>query len=60
MLLRIVKNLFKLFEGLRRSVRVLVGFEKGLIVDLACLRKKNLIRSQISSSKIILVRFHKK
>ena len=43
-----------------RSAIVLVGSEKGLIVDLAGLRKKYLIRCQISSSKVILVRFHKK
>ena len=60
MILSIVKDLFKSFEGLSRSVIVLVGSERGLIVDLACLRKKYLIRCQISSSKIILVRFYKK
>ena len=55
----LVKYWFIRFEGLRRSVTVLVGSERGLLVDLACLRKKYLIRFQISSSKIILVRFHK-
>ena len=55
----LVRDWFIRFEGLRRSVTVLVGFERGLIDDLACLRKKYLIRRQISSSKIILVRFHK-
>ena len=38
---------------------VLVGSDSGLIVDLAGLSKKYLIRCQTSSSKIILVRFHK-
>ena len=60
MILSIVKDLFNSFEVLSKSVIVLVGCERGLIVDLACLRKKNLIRCQISSSKIILVRFYKK
>ena len=41
MILSIVKDLFKSFQGIRRSVIVLVGSERGLIVDLACLRKKN-------------------
>ena len=55
-----VKDLFKYFEGLCRRVIVLVGSDGGIIVDLAGLRKKYLIRCQISSSKVILVRFHKK
>ena len=59
MIISTVKDWFIRFEGLRRSVTVLVGSGRGLIVDLACLRKKYLIRCQISSSKIILVRFHK-
>ena len=42
------------------SVIVLVGCTRGLILDLGGLRKKYLIRCQISSSKFILVRFHKK
>ena len=40
-----------------------MGSTGGLIVDLVDLgglRKKCLIRCQISSSKVILVRFHKK
>ena len=41
MILSIVKDLFKSFEGLSRSVIVLVGSERGLIVDLACLGKRN-------------------
>ena len=55
-----VKDLFNWTEGLRRSVIVLVGSDSGLIVDLAGLSKKYLIRCQILSSKIIFVRFHKK
>ena len=55
-----MKDLFKYFEGPCRSVIVLVGSDRGLIVDLGGLRKKYLIRCQISSSKVILVRFHKK
>ena len=46
-----VKDWFIRFEGLRRSVTVLLGSERGLIVDLACLRKKYLTRCQVSSSK---------
>ena len=55
-----MKDLFKQFEGPCRSVIVLVGSDRGLIVDLAGLRKKYLIRCQPSSSKITLARFHKK
>ena len=55
-----MKDLFKLFEGLCRCVIVLVGSERGIIVDLAGLRKKYLIHCQISSSKVMLVRFHQK
>ena len=55
-----MKDLFKLFEGLCRCVIVIVGSERGIIVDLAGLRKKNLIHCQISSSKVMLVRFHQK
>ena len=53
-----VKDLFNSIEGLRRSVIVLVASDRGLIVDIAGLSKKYLIRCQISSSKIIFVRFH--
>ena len=59
MIFSIVKDLFKSFEGLCRSVIVLVGSIGGLIVDLGGLRKKYLIRCQNSNSKVIL-RFHKK
>ena len=55
-----VKDLFNGTEGLRRSVKVLVGSDTGPIVDLAGLSKKYLIRCEISSSKIIFVRFHEK
>ena len=41
MILSIVKDLFKSFEGIRRSVIVLVGSERRLIVDLSLLRKEN-------------------
>ena len=60
MIFSIVKDLFKSFEGLCRSVIVLIGSTGGLVVDLGGLRKKYLIRCQISSSKVILKRFHKK
>ena len=39
---------------------MIVGCTGGLIVDLGVLRKIYLTRCQISSSKVILVRFHKK
>ena len=55
-----VKELFNGIEVLRKSFIVLVGSDRGLIVDLAGLSKKYLIRCQISSSEIIFVRFHKK
>ena len=60
MIFNIAKDLFRWFEGLCRSVIVLVGSTGGLIVDLGGLRKKYLISCQILSSKVILVRFHKK
>ena len=47
-----VKDLFKKFDILPKSVIVLVVSEKELIVDLAGLRKKYLIGCQISSSKV--------
>ena len=40
MIIGIVKDWFVRFEDLRRSATVLVGSESGLIVYLACLRKK--------------------
>ena len=45
----IAKDLFKLFEGLCRSVMVLVGSTGGLFVDLGGLREKYLIGCQNSS-----------
>ena len=60
MIFSIVKDLFKGFEGLCRSVILLVGSTGGLIVDLGGLSKKYLTRCQISSSKFIILRFHKK
>ena len=42
------------------SVIILVGSDGGLIVELGGLRKKHLIGCQISSSKVFLLRFHKK
>ena len=39
---------------------VLAGSDRGLIADLAGLSKKYLIRCQISSSKVLFERFHKK
>ena len=40
MIFNIAEDLFKLFEGLCRSVLVVVGSTGGLIIDLAGLRKK--------------------
>ena len=54
MIISIVKDLSKWFEGLCRSVIVLVGSTGGLIVDLSGLRKKYLIRCRISSSNLFL------
>ena len=59
MIFSIVKDLFKSFEGLCRSVIVLIGSTGGLVVDLGGLRKKYLIRCQISSSKLFLSVFIK-
>ena len=59
MIISIIKDWYIRFEGIRRSVTVLVGSGRGLFVHLACLRKKYLIRCQISSAKFILVLFHK-
>ena len=54
------QDLFKRLEILPRSVLVSVCSDRKLTVDLGGQRKKYLIGCQISSSKIILVRFHKK
>ena len=57
----LVRDWFIRFEGLRRSVTVLVGSERGLIDDQACLRKKYLTRCQVSSSKnIFFFELHEK
>ena len=61
MIISIVKDWFVRFDGLRRSVTVLVGSERGLSVDLTCLREKNLTRCQVSSSKnTIFFELHEK
>ena len=60
-ILILVKDWFIRFEDLRRSVTFLVGSERGLTVDLACLREKYLTRCQFSSSKnIFFLQFHEK
>ena len=59
MIFNIAKDLFKRFERLCRSAIVLVGSTGGLIVDLGGLKKKYLIRCQISSSKLFLCVFIK-
>ena len=60
MIFSIVKELFKSFEGLTSGVILLVGAERVLIDDVTGLRKRLLTCCQISSSKIFLVRIHKK
>ena len=63
MIFSIVKDLFKRFEGLCRSVIVLVGCTGGLNVDLGGLRfscSKVLHTLSNFELKVILVRFHKK
>ena len=55
-----MKDLFKCIEGLCRSVIILVGSNREVIFDLGGLRKKYLIRCQISGSKNMLVQFHEK
>ena len=56
----IVKDLFKWIYGPNRSVIILVGSEAEIISDIGDLRKKYLVRCQISSSKNTLVQFHEK
>ena len=51
LLFNLVKDLFKWFEGLRRSVTVRVQSEGERIFDLGAIRKKYSIRCQISRSK---------
>ena len=60
MIFGIVKDLFKSIEVLCRSVIILVGSERGLIVHLGGIRKRYLVRCQISRPKMILVQFHEK
>ena len=60
MIFGIVKDLFKSFEVLCRSVIILVGSERGLIFQLGGIRKKYLIRCQIWRPKMMLVHLHEK
>ena len=60
MIFGIVKDLFKSIEVLCRSVIILVGSERGLIVHLGGIRKRYLVRCQISRPKMMLVQFHEK
>ena len=56
----LVKDLFKLIEGLGRSVTVRVRSEREWIFDLGCIRKKYLISCQISRSKTRYIVFQHK
>ena len=60
MIFGIVKELFKSIEVLCRSVIILVGSERGLIFHLGGIRKKYLIRCQISRPKMMLKQLHEK
>ena len=59
-LFKLVKDLFKWFEGLGRSVTVRVQSEGERIFDLGGIRKKYLIRCQISRSKTFYIAFQHK
>ena len=59
-LFNLVKDLFKWIEGLVRSVTVRVQSEGERIFDLGGIRKKNLIRCQISRSKARYIVFQHK
>ena len=59
-LFNLVKDLFKWIEGLGRSVTVRVQSEGERIFDLGGIRKKNLIRCQISRSKTRYIVFQHK
>ena len=59
-LFNLVKDLFKWIEGLGRSVTVRVQSEGERIFDLGGIRKKNLIRCQISRSKTFYIAFQHK
>ena len=56
----LVKDLFKWIQGLGRSVPVRVRSERERIFDLGCIRKKYLIRCQISRSKTRYIVFQHK
>ena len=59
-LINLVKDLFKWIEGLGRSVTVRVQSERERISDLGGIRKKYLIRCQISRSKTRYIVFQHK
>ena len=59
-LFNLVKHLFKWLEGLVRSVAVRVQSERERIFDLGGIRKKYLIRCQISRSKTRYIVFQHK
>ena len=59
-LFNLVKHLFKWLEGLVRSVTVRVQSERERIIDLGGIRKKYLIRCQISRSKTRYIVFQLK
>ena len=59
-LFNLVKDLFKWIEGLRRSVTVRVQSEGERIFDLGGIRKKYLIRCQISRPKTLYIVFQHK
>ena len=59
-LFNLVKDLFKWIEGLGRSVTVRVQSEGERIFDLGGIRKKYLIRCQISRSKTFYIAFQHK
>ena len=60
LLFNLVKDLFKKFEGLGRSVAVLVVFKSERFSDLGCVRKKYSIRCQILRSKTRYIVFQHK
>ena len=60
LLFNLVKDSFKWFEGLRRSVNVRLQSEGEKIFDLGLIRKKYSIRCQISRSKFRYIVFQHK
>ena len=60
MTFNLVKDLFKWIEVLSRNVIILLGFDAELISNIGDLRKKYLIRCQISSSQNTVVQFQEK